>query len=268
MSWARRLCVVLVVLLTHQSAVVHGASTESWAIYSAAPEGSPSNQQPAQKPTPQTTPHDDPPPPAPVKTTTSSSSTSSSPTSSSSSSSLYSSPSSSTSSIYTAPPPSSADPDVATTLKPFVMSPHLQPQPTSSPSSSSSSSSETTSSTLSTSSKSSMSTSTSTTGTGTTTQMSLPTFISSSAYLMPSASISNSANATTTSACGQCSVAVDQVRVYYWPTASVRTDCSRGAQITAAPAAPKYAGHNASVASSSLQAFGAKGGIDVLDGFT
>lgn len=101
---------------------------------------------------------------------------------------------------------------------------------------------------------------------GTTTRMALPTFTASVGMIPPSAS--NSSNSTTSSACGQCSVMAEQVQVFYWPTASVKTDCARGSAITPFASTPTFAANTTTNVTKSLNAFGGDNSVEVIDGFT
>ncbi|CAD6587759.1 MAG: hypothetical protein ASARMPRED_003247 [Alectoria sarmentosa] len=58
---------------------------------------------------------------------------------------------------------------------------------------------------------------------------------STPASLVSSRAFNSSASATVPASitqCGNCRVLADQVQVYYWPTASVKNDCARGASVS------------------------------------
>jgi len=59
-----------------------------------------------------------------------------------------------------------------------------------------------------------------------------------------------------------------QVQVFYWPTASIKSDCARASSITPFASAPTYAANATTNATKSLNALGGDGSIDVIDGFT
>lgn len=55
---------------------------------------------------------------------------------------------------------------------------------------------------------------------------------------------------------------VDQVQVYYWPTASIRSDCAR------ASAANSYQNRPSNAANIATTTFASAGATDVVNGFT
>ena len=59
----------------------------------------------------------------------------------------------------------------------------------------------------------------------------------------------------------------EQVQVFYWPTATIRSDCARASSITASPAGPTYAANATAYANQSITAL-AGDQIDVVNGFT
>ena len=110
-------------------------------------------------------------------------------------------------------------------------------------------------------------------GTGASTRIPLPTFNPSSGIALPSitqpASLnsSSSRNATSTS-CGQCSVMAEQVQVFYWPTASIKTNCARASSALPFQTGPVYATNATSNATRTVSPLGGDGAIDVISGFT
>ena len=74
----------------------------------------------------------------------------------------------------------------------------------------------------------------------------------------------SSANATSSTNCGPCSVAAEQVQVYYWPTASVKSDCPRAASAILPQDSQTYASN----ATTTLTASTGQITTDVIDGFT
>ena len=110
---------------------------------------------------------------------------------------------------------------------------------------------------------------------GTQTTLPLPTFLTSSSPTITSAPTSgfpsNSLNATSASSCGQCSVLAQKVSVYFWPTGSVKTTCSRGLvsdQATPTTEAPASITAAAKPTGQFAYTDAAGGGIDVVDGMT
>lgn len=60
----------------------------------------------------------------------------------------------------------------------------------------------------------------------------------------------------------------DQVQVYYWPTASVRSNCARASAAASYQSAPYYAANATTNATQSLTALASAGSTDVVNGFT
>lgn len=118
-----------------------------------------------------------------------------------------------------------------------------------------------------------------TTSGGTTTRIPLPTYQKSSGIAQPTitkaptlnSTHTNStglANSTSSSQCGQCSVMAEQVQVFYWPTASVKTNCARASAVTAFQSGPTYAANATTYANKTGDPQNGHGSIDVVDGFT
>ena len=67
--------------------------------------------------------------------------------------------------------------------------------------------------------------------------------------------------------CGSCRVLADQVQVYYWPTASVKNDCARGASVSPFQTSVPYASN-----ASRIQSLASQGADNptttVVDGYT
>ena len=106
----------------------------------------------------------------------------------------------------------------------------------------------------------------------TTTQLRLPTY-STSSSILPSITKgpntnSTSGNSTSSTQCGQCSMAADQVQVYYWPTASVNSNCARASAGATQASSPKYATNGTTNATQTLTALASAGSTDVINGFT
>lgn len=147
-----------------------------------------------------------------------------------------------------APPTSS----VSTPILPPTTASSVMPTPTVASSQSSSTPIVTASSTMASSSVTSMAI-----------QSTLASSVSSAAS-NSSASVSVPASITQ---CGSCRVLADQVQVYYWPTASVKNDCARGASVNPFQTGVPYASN-----ASRIQSLAPQGAdsptTTVVDGFT
>ncbi len=166
-------------------------------------------------------------------------------------------------------PPAQKPSTTSSTSSIILNQPHLRPPPPP-PSSASSLSSNaiTNSSTSATSVLSSSATSS-----PTTTQLRLPSFSSSSILpLITSGPSLNStdSNSTSSTQCGQCSMAASQVQVYNWPTASVRSNCARASVggSPQSPAKPNYGSNGISNATQTMPGLANLGKTDVINGFT
>ena len=60
----------------------------------------------------------------------------------------------------------------------------------------------------------------------------------------------------------------EQVQVFYWPTASVKTDCARATSTIPFQSGPIYAANATTNATKTINALGGDGAIDVINGFT
>jgi len=60
----------------------------------------------------------------------------------------------------------------------------------------------------------------------------------------------------------------EQVQVFYWPTASIRTDCARASSAVAFQTGLTYAANVTANATKTINALGGDGTIDVINGFT
>ena len=84
-----------------------------------------------------------------------------------------------------------------------------------------------------------------------------------------SASYNGSTSATVPASitqCGGCRVRADQVQVYYWPTASVRSDCARGVSVSPFETGIPYASNASRIQALAPQVDGPT--TNVVDGFT
>ena len=90
------------------------------------------------------------------------------------------------------------------------------------------------------------------------------TALAQSSSTKPTSLSQSSPNATSSTNCGPCSVAAQQVQVFYWSTASVKSDCARASSAILPTDSLSY-GSNAT------KTLGAPAGqitTDVIDGFT
>ena len=88
--------------------------------------------------------------------------------------------------------------------------------------------------------------------------------LAQSSSTKPTSLSQSSPNATSSTNCGPCSVAAQQVQVFYWSTASVKSDCARASSAILPTDSLSY-GSNAT------KTLGAPAGqitTDVIDGFT
>ena len=60
----------------------------------------------------------------------------------------------------------------------------------------------------------------------------------------------------------------EQVQVFYWPTASIKTNCARASSAIPAQTGPIYAANATTNATKTVNALGGDGSIDVINGFT
>ena len=60
----------------------------------------------------------------------------------------------------------------------------------------------------------------------------------------------------------------EQVQVFYWPTASVKSDCARASSAIPVQTGPTYAANVTTNATETVNALGGDGSIDVINGFT
>ncbi|KAF6230532.1 hypothetical protein HO133_004876 [Letharia lupina] len=96
-----------------------------------------------------------------------------------------------------------------------------------------------------------------------------PVTQSTAASYISSAASSSSASATVPASitqCGNCRVLADQVQVYYWPTASVKNNCARGASINPFQTGVPYASNASRIQALATQV--TNGPTAVLDGHT
>ncbi len=56
--------------------------------------------------------------------------------------------------------------------------------------------------------------------------------------------------------------------MFYWPTASIRTDCARASSAVAFQTGLTYAANVTANATKTINALGGDGTIDVINGFT